>query len=77
MPRSDYEMISEAMKTVSAKWWAEFQRFVQCGEASEEFLAFLEQSEECRAACDAILEADDGMSAIIELAQEEVLQTRQ
>ena len=51
-----------AMKVVPSRWRVEFCRFMERGEASEEFLAFLEQDVRCQEACELILRSDQAFS---------------
>ena len=60
----------EALKLVPARWRGEFCRFIEEGEAGDEFLAFLEQDAGCRRACEMVLRADDEMARLIRAAAE-------
>ena len=48
----------EALKKIPQEWHAEFITFIDTGEASKEFLAYLENSKECSDACEMVLRAD-------------------
>lgn len=50
---------------VPLRWWTEFKRFVQEGEASNEFLEFYETSEACQKAFDLVLRQDPVMKALL------------
>lgn len=50
--------LCEALKYVPVEWRADFVRFTEDGEASDQFLAFLEQSADVRRACELVLDAD-------------------
>ena len=63
----------EVMKLVPACWRADFCRFIEEGEASDRFLAFLEEDERCRRACEMVLRADEAMVRLLaEAVPEEV-----
>ena len=51
-------MLCEALRLVPAEWRGEFCKFMEDGEASGPFLAFLEQDEACRRACEMVLRSD-------------------
>lgn len=65
MPRHEREMLNAVLKAVPPRWRAEFRQFVQCGEASEEFMDALDRNEEWLSACDALLTADEDMATVI------------
>jgi hypothetical protein len=54
-----------AMKLVPEPWRMDFCRFIEEGEASDEFIAFLEQDQQCRNACEMVLRADQEMVQVI------------
>jgi hypothetical protein len=60
----------KALKLVAEEWRTEFCRFIEQGEASAEFMFFLEHDEKCRQACERILRADRGMAQAIAIAVE-------
>lgn len=53
------EAYCEALRLVPVEWRGEFTRFLEEGEAGPAFLAFLEESEDCRRACEMVLRADE------------------
>lgn len=59
----------ESLKLVPAKWRGEFCRFVEEGEASDEFLAFLQQDVDCRRACEIVFRSDEELGRIIKAAE--------
>ncbi len=54
-----------AMKLVPEEWRMEFCRFIEDGDASAEFIVFLEQDRQCRRACEMVLRADVEMAQLI------------
>jgi hypothetical protein len=48
----------ETLRLVPVRWRADFVRFVEEGEASEEFIALLEHNTDCRTACEQAFRAD-------------------
>lgn len=73
MPHNEREVLNRVLNAVPAKWRPEFRLFVQYGEASDAFFAFLERNTEVLAACEEILNADEGMRLIVRSAIEEVV----
>jgi hypothetical protein len=63
-------MWCDVLKVIPAKWRGQFCRFVEEGEASDEFMAFLADSSECRHACERILRVDRATSQMIAAAME-------
>jgi hypothetical protein len=55
----------EALKLVPPCWRIEFARFLEEGEASDKFLAFLGQDADCRQACELVLRADEQMRLLV------------
>lgn len=62
----------EALKLVPREWRGEFTRFVDEGEASAEFLAYLDTSDDCQQAIETVLRADADTAAIFERTATEV-----
>jgi hypothetical protein len=62
--------ICEALQFVPVRWLADFVQFVEEGEASDEFLAFLECNAECVRACEIVLRADNPISWVLEVCAE-------
>jgi hypothetical protein len=60
----------EALRAVPAQWRADFCRFVEGDEVSDGFLAFLEQDEACRRACEAVLRSDQETARLLAAAAE-------
>lgn len=54
----------DALRLVPARWRAAFCQFIDEGEASEDFLAYLAADENCRQACEIVLRADKEMTAV-------------
>ena len=52
------------LKHVPLRWWTEFKRFVETGEASTEFLHFYETHEACQRAFELILREDPMMKTL-------------
>ena len=50
--------LCEVLKLVPAHWRGDFCQFVEEGEASKDFMEFLEQDSDCRRACEMVLRAD-------------------
>src|SRR5689334_7329140 len=61
----------EALNMVPEEWRTEFCRFVEDGDASEHFIAFLQQDAACRRACEIVLRADQQMARVISMAIED------
>jgi hypothetical protein len=55
----------QALKLVPARWRIDFVRFLEEGEANDDFLAFLVEDANCRQACELVLRADQEMAIII------------
>ena len=55
--------LSDALALVDPKWARDFVSFVQTGDASDEFIAFLDTSKECQRAVDMVLEQESGKVA--------------
>jgi len=55
--------LTDALALVDAKWARDFVSFVETGEASDEFIAFLDTSKECQRAVDMVLEQESGKVA--------------
>ena len=49
--------LSELLKMIDGNWHGEFVRFVQEGEASDDFLAYLDANRDCQKAVDMAFEA--------------------
>jgi hypothetical protein len=52
------------LKHVPLRWWPDFKRFVQEGEASAEFLEFYEGDQACQRAFEMVLRRDPIMKAL-------------
>jgi hypothetical protein len=61
-------MFCEALKLVPRQWRGEFTRFVDEGEASAEFLAYLDQDGDCRQACEMVFRADNFTAEVLAAA---------
>jgi uncharacterized protein YdbL (DUF1318 family) len=48
---------SQVWALVSAEWHDEFRHFVDTGQASNEFLAYLDEDADCQAAVDLVIDA--------------------
>lgn len=48
----------EALKLISPEWRGDFVTFIETGEGSPEFLAYLNQSPAAQQACDLVLRGD-------------------
>jgi hypothetical protein len=48
----------ETLRLVPVQWRADFVRFIEEGEASQEFITFLEDNTDCRSACEQAFRAD-------------------
>jgi hypothetical protein len=70
MPENEMGVVCEALKLVPAQWRADFVKFVEDGEGSDKFLAFLEENADCRRACEQVLRADRAVLPILDLAME-------
>ena len=55
--------LTDALALVDPKWARDFVSFVETGEASDEFIAFLDTSKECQRAVDMVLEQESGKVA--------------
>lgn len=58
------------LNLVPLRWWTEFKRFVEEGEASAEFLVFFETSDGCQRAIEMILRDDPIMNALVAAIKE-------
>ena len=58
----------DAMLMVPPEWRAEFCRFAETGEASEEFLAFAGGNDQCRQALEKSLRGDTAIAAFVKIA---------
>jgi hypothetical protein len=58
----------EAMLMVAPEWRAEFCRFAETGEASDEFLAFAAGNDRCRQALEQMLRGDAAIAAFVKIA---------
>lgn len=65
---SERGSLCEALKYVPVQWRADFVRFTEDGEASDQFLAFLEQSADVRRACEMVLDADFKTTRLLQRA---------
>jgi hypothetical protein len=65
--------LTDALALVDSKWAKDFVSFVETGEASDEFIAFLDTSKECQRAVDMVLEQESGKVArVAQLLREPV-----
>ena len=65
--------LTDALALVDGKWAKDFVSFVEKGEASDEFIAFLDTSKECQRAVDMVLEQELGKVArVAQLLREPV-----
>ena len=55
--------LTDALALVDSKWARDFVSFVETGEASDEFIAFLDTSTDCQRAVDMVLEQESGKVA--------------
>ena len=55
--------LTDALALVDPKWARDFVSFVETGEASDEFIAFLDTNKECQRAVDMVLEQESGKVA--------------
>jgi hypothetical protein len=70
--------LTDALKLVEPKWAGVFKRFVQTGDASDEFFAFLDSSANCQRAVDMVLERKSrGLERVSDLLRSEELSSRQ
>jgi hypothetical protein len=58
----------DAMLQVPPEWRAEFCRFAETGEASEQFLAFVTDNDQCRQALEKALRGDTSIAAFVKIA---------
>jgi hypothetical protein len=65
MSESEMGYWCEALELVPMQWQADFIRFIEDGEASGEFFAFLESDAECRRACEMAFRADHAILRLI------------
>ena len=65
MPQNEAGCWCEAFKLVPRHLRMEFMRFIEEGEASEDFLSLLGSSPEYRQACELVFRADTDMAAVI------------
>jgi hypothetical protein len=68
MARDDQNAWFDAMLMVPPEWRAEFSRFAETGEASDEFLSFAAGNHRCREALEKALRADSAIVAFIKIA---------
>ena len=55
--------LTGALALIDSKWARDFVSFVETGEASDEFIAFLDTSKDCQRAVDMVLEQESGKIA--------------
>ena len=68
MARDDQNAWFDAMVMVPPAWRAEFCRFAETGDASNEFLAFAAGNQRCREALEKALRADSAIAAFLRIA---------
>ncbi len=78
MARDNDNTWFDAMLMVPPEWRAEFCRYAETGEASEEFLAFAADNDQCRQALRKALRSDTAIAAFMKIAcgQHEGMSTR-
>jgi hypothetical protein len=70
MSKNEVGSLCEAMRAVPTQWQAEFVRFVEEGEGSDEFIAFLEHDAPARSACEMALQNDTTILCILDASAE-------
>lgn len=55
--------LTAALGLIDPRWARDFVSFVETGEASDEFIAFLDASKECQHAVDMVLEQESARVA--------------
>jgi len=70
MSENEVGSLCEALRSVPVQWRADFVRFVEEGEGTNEFFVFLEQNAESRRACEMALRADHEILLLLEPAAE-------
>ena len=68
MARNNNNAWFDAMMMVSPEWRAEFCRFAETGEASDEFLAFAAGNDQCRQALEKARRGDTSIAAFVKIA---------